>query len=119
MPTWGLTVLLPQAIGIRRAREMSFTGNFIDAAEALRLGLVNHVVPHGELLAFTNAVAQDIVGNDQAAVRQLRATYHTIVHDDDAWEAEARDGRAWQRTMFSPEKVAARRATIVDRGRRQ
>ena len=35
MPSWGLSVLLPQAIGIRRAREMSFTGNFIDAAEAL------------------------------------------------------------------------------------
>ncbi|MGH9270702.1 MAG: enoyl-CoA hydratase, partial [Ilumatobacteraceae bacterium] len=38
MPGWGLTVLLPQAIGVRRAREMSFTGNFIDADEALRLG---------------------------------------------------------------------------------
>lgn len=45
MPGWGLSVLLPQAIGIRRAREMSFTGNFIDAHEAKELGLVNHVVP--------------------------------------------------------------------------
>ena len=44
MPGWGLTVLLPQAIGVRRAREMSFTGNFLDADEALQLGLVNHVV---------------------------------------------------------------------------
>ena len=38
MPGWGLTVLLPQAIGVRRAREMSFTGNFIDADEAFKLG---------------------------------------------------------------------------------
>ncbi len=35
MPGWGLTVLLPQAIGVRRAREMSFTGNFMSADEAL------------------------------------------------------------------------------------
>ena len=46
MPGWGLTVLLPQAIGVRRAREMSFTGNFMSADEALERGLVNHVVPH-------------------------------------------------------------------------
>ena len=48
MPGWGLTVLLPQAIGVRRAREMSFTGNFMLADEALAFGLVNHVVPHDE-----------------------------------------------------------------------
>ncbi|MEO6124913.1 MAG: enoyl-CoA hydratase-related protein, partial [Ilumatobacteraceae bacterium] len=39
MPGWGLTVLLPQAIGVRRAREMSFTGNFLLADEALQFGL--------------------------------------------------------------------------------
>jgi enoyl-CoA hydratase len=50
VPTWGLTALLPRAIGVRKAREMSITGDFVDAAEALRLGLVNHVVPHDELL---------------------------------------------------------------------
>ncbi len=53
MPGWGLTVLLPQAIGVRRAREMSMTGNFMLADEALERGLVNHVVPHGDLMAFT------------------------------------------------------------------
>src|SRR5215204_1895603 len=49
MPGWGMTVLLAQAIGVRRAREMSFTGNFLDAEEAMHFGLVNHVVPHDEL----------------------------------------------------------------------
>ncbi|MCB0982816.1 MAG: enoyl-CoA hydratase, partial [Ilumatobacter sp.] len=44
MPGWGLTVLLPQAVGVRRAREMSMTGNFMGAEEALQFGLVNHVV---------------------------------------------------------------------------
>jgi enoyl-CoA hydratase len=119
MPGWGMTVLLPQAIGVRRAREMSFTGNFIDAEEALRLGLVNHVVAHGELLPFTRALAADIVGNDADAVRQIRSTYAANAHDDDAWEQEARDARAWQRTMFRADKVAERREAIQRRGRSQ
>jgi len=119
MPGWGLTVLLPQAIGVRRAREMSFTGNFVDADEALRLGLVNHVVAHDDLLPFCRRLAADIVGNDQPGIRQLKATYHAIVHDDDAWETEARDGRAWQRAGYDPRRVAQRRAAIVDRGRSQ
>jgi len=119
MPGWGLTVLLPQAIGVRRAREMSFTGNFIDADEAFRLGLVNHVVPHDELIPVTRSLAFDIVGNEQAAVRHIRATYSAIAHDDDAWETEARDSRVWQRTMFSPERVAERRNGIIERGRAQ
>jgi enoyl-CoA hydratase len=119
MPGWGMTVLLPQAIGVRRAREMSFTGNFLGAEEALQFGLVNHVVPHEELLPFTRALAADIVGNEAEAVRQIKATYAAIAHDDDAWEKEARDARAWQRTMFRAEKVAERRAEIQRRGRSQ
>jgi enoyl-CoA hydratase len=119
MPGWGMTVLLPQAIGVRRAREMSFTGNFIDAAEALQFGLVNHVVPHDELIPFTRGLAADIVGNEADAVRQIRSTYGAIAHDDDAWEQEARDARAWQRTMFQADKVAERRAAIQRRGRSQ
>ena len=75
MPGWGLTVLLPQAIGIRRAREMSFTGNFMLADEALAFGLVNHVVPHAELIPTTRRLALDIIGNEQAGVRQIRSTY--------------------------------------------
>lgn len=119
MPGWGLTVLLPQAIGVRRAREMSFTGNFMAADEALQWGLVNHVVPHDELMPFARRIAADIVGNDAAGVRQIRSTYAAIAHDDDAWETESRDARAWQRSMFSPEKVAERRADIQARGRTQ
>jgi enoyl-CoA hydratase len=119
MPGWGLTVLLPQAIGVRRAREMSFTGNFMLADEALAFGLINHVVPHAELMPFTRAIALDICGNEQDGVRQIRSTYDTIATDDDGWEAEARDGRAWSRTQFTPEKVEARRKTIQPRRQQQ
>lgn len=119
MPGWGLTILLPQAIGVRRAREMSFTGNFMDAEEALRFGLVNHVVPHDELLPFSRSIAADIIGNEQDGVRQIRATYDSIATDDRAWETESLDSRAWRRSHFSPEKVAARREGIQSRGQDQ
>ena len=119
MPGWGLTVLLPQAIGVRRAREMSFTGNFLSAEEALEFGLVNHVVPHHELVPFTRRIALDIIGNDQPGVRQIRRTYSEIATDAEGWRIEARDGADWRRTQFSPEKVAERRARIQERGRNQ
>ena len=119
MPGWGLTVLLPQAVGVRRAREMSFTGNFMLADEALERGLVNHVVPHAELIPFTRRIALDIIGNDQPGVRQIRRTYRDIHAEAAGWEIEARDGAAWRRNSFSPEKVAERRAKIQERGRKQ
>ena len=119
MPGWGLTVLLPQAIGVRRAREMSFTGNFMGADEALAWGLVNHVVAHDELLSFARALAADIVGIDQTSVRQIRSTYATIHGATDALELELRDSRAWMRSQFSPEAVAARREAIQSRGKSQ
>lgn len=121
MPGWGLTVLLPQAIGVRRAREMSFTGNFLTAEEAFHWGLVNHVVPHEELLPFTRKLAADISGNDQAGVRQIRATYAAVTATtvQEGWAVEARDARAWQQAMFDPAKVAERRAAIMERGRTQ
>jgi enoyl-CoA hydratase len=119
MPGWGLTVLLPQAIGVRRAREMSFTGNFLSAEEALRFGLVNHVVAHEELMAFTRSLAADIIGNDQRGVRQIRSTYGAITAEREGWEIEARDSRAWSETNFSAEAVEQRRVAIQARGRRQ
>lgn len=119
MPGWGLTVLLPEAIGVRRAREMSFTGNFMLADEALAFGLVNRVVPHADLMPTTRALALDIIGNEQTGVRQIRSTYAMIAADDDHWEIEARDSRAWRRNNFSPDQVAARRAAIQSRGQQQ
>ena len=50
LPGWGLSVELPRAIGVRRARQMSFTGNYCPADQALEWGLVNEVVPHEELI---------------------------------------------------------------------
>ena len=119
MPGWGMTVLLPQAIGVRRAREMSYTGNFLTAQEAYDWGLVNHVVPHAELLPFTRRLALDMINNDQAGVRQIRRTYADVVATTvtDGWEVEARDSRAWSAARFDPAEIERRRAAILERGR--
>lgn len=119
MPGWGLTVLLPQAIGVRRAREMSFTGNFMLADEALAFGLVNHVVDHDQLIPFTRQIARDIIGNEQDGVRNIRSTYARHAQEMDKWEDEAAAGAAWRTAQFDPKKVAERRAKIMERGRKQ
>jgi enoyl-CoA hydratase len=119
MPGWGLTVLLPQAIGVRRAKEMSLTGNFMGAEEALAFGLVNHVVPHADLMPFTRQIAKDIAGNESDGVRRMLQTYKEYAAETDAWENEATVGAQWRRQNFATEKVAERRAKIMERGRTQ
>ncbi|CAN5827435.1 enoyl-CoA hydratase [soil metagenome] len=120
-PGWGLTVLLPQAIGLRRARQMSATGNFLDAPTALAWGLVNEMVPHGDLLPRARALAADIVSNDRRAVRQILATYAegSLQTAAEAWETEARADRAWQGQGIDPAEVEARRRAVTERGRTQ
>ena len=70
---WGLSALLPRAVGLRKAREMSITGNFVDAQEALRIGLVNHVVPHDELVTRAIGLAREIA--PQPAVKEVLRLY--------------------------------------------
>lgn len=52
--------LWPLTLGMRKTKEMLFTARSIDAEEAEKLGLINHVVPESELEAFTRALAEDI-----------------------------------------------------------
>ncbi|WP_153503137.1 enoyl-CoA hydratase [Cumulibacter manganitolerans] len=118
-PGWGLTVLLPQAVGVRRARELSLTGRFLDAATAYEWGLVNRVVPHADLLPVTYGLAASIVDNDQAGVRQILRTYQQNTAEEAAWQNEADNAATWKREQFAPEKVAERRAGIQARGRAQ
>jgi enoyl-CoA hydratase/carnithine racemase len=120
LPGGGLSVLLPQAIGVRRAKEMSLTGNFMAADEALQWGLVNHVVPHDELLPLALHLAADIASYPPEAPRALLAEYNetTATTVAEGLEIEAKNFVAFQRS-FDPAQVEARRAGIVDRGRAQ
>jgi len=120
LPTWGLSVRLPQKVGIGMSRRMSLTGDYLSAADALRAGLVTEVVPHEELMPTARAIAAAIVGNNQKAVRALLASYHRIDEDTTGsglWlEAEA--ARAWMRSATGDD-IAESRASVMERGRAQ
>ncbi len=120
LPTWGLSVRLPQKVGVGMARRMSLTGDYLSAADALRAGLVTEVVPHEDLLPAARRVAASIVGNNQNAVRALLASYHRI---DDAGTGpglaiEAESATQWMSTATGDD-IAANRDAVLQRGRAQ
>jgi enoyl-CoA hydratase len=75
LPGGGMTARLPRVVGSRMALEMSYTGRVIGADEALRIGLVNRVVPHGDLLPAARAMAATIASRDAAVLRELKKLY--------------------------------------------
>lgn len=91
MPGWGLTVLLPGAIGSRRARQMSVSCEAIDAPTALQWGLVNKVVPHSALMTTCMAIARLVCHNDTTAVHRVSALYdhQAAVRDAVSWRLES------------------------------
>ena len=115
-PAGGMSVLLPEAVGLRAAREMSLTGNFVDAAEAHRLGLVNRVVAHDALLGVTIALGHEVASGDQDAVRALKDLYDRgpRLTKADALKLEL-DVFAGRRV--SAETIESRRASLLDRNR--
>jgi enoyl-CoA hydratase len=120
LPTWGLSVRLPQKVGIGLARRMSLTGDYLSAADALRAGLVTEVVPHDELLPAARRVAASIVGNNQKAVRSLLSSYHRIdeAQTNEGLWIEAMSARQWMASATGDD-IAANRAAVIERGRAQ
>ena len=120
LPTWGLSVRLPQKVGVGMARRMSLTGDYLSAHDALRVGLVTEVVAHEQLLPAARAVAASIVGNNQKAVRALLGSYHRLDAEANAsgllQESEA--ARAWMRSATGDD-IAESRAGVIERGRAQ
>jgi enoyl-CoA hydratase/carnithine racemase len=120
-PGWGLTVQLPEAIGLRRAREMSATGNFVDAQTALSWGLVNHVVPHADLLPVSQRLAADAASADAEALRAIFTTYAdgALVTRGEAIRLEAQTHARWHASGINAGQVRDRRDAIIERGRSQ
>ena len=120
MPGWGLSQKLSRLIGVYRAKELSLTGNFLDAATAERWGLVSRVVPAADLLAAATALARDMATIEPAFV----AAYKALI--DDGFAVTFGDGMALEHERSSsanaavrPEAVAARREQVQARGRGQ
>ena len=72
IPGDGGTQRLPRLVGLGRAMEMILTGDFIDAQEAYRIGLVNKIFPHEELMDGAMGLAQRIVSRPPLAVRYAK-----------------------------------------------
>jgi enoyl-CoA hydratase len=116
IPGWGAAAWLPHIVGPRNALAMSLTARFVDADEALRLGLVSEVVAATELLPRAREVAAQIAGNDQPTVRALLALMRRTarVSVEDGLEIEAEATAAWA-AQIRERDIAERRQSIFER----
>ncbi len=121
LPFWGMSVLLPRAVGRRNATVMSLTGNFIDADTARDWGLVAEVTAPEDLLPRARALAGDIVANDQPGVRAMLALYRdgAGLADVDAQALEVDRATEWHGEGFEAAAIAERFEAIKARGRAQ
>lgn len=79
---FGGTYFLPRLVGEGKARELYFTGAVIDAAEALRINLVNRVVPHEQLEAETMALAREIANGPVGAYARMKRNFAIAAKGD-------------------------------------
>lgn len=93
---FGGTWLLPRLIGLHRAKELAFFAEVIDAAEAERLGLVNRVVPQGELDSFVAGWADRLAAGPPIALAQTKAMLNKSFN---ASMDEALDLEGWAQTV--------------------
>ena len=121
MPGGGMTIRLPQLVGINRARQMSFTGNFIDAKTAYQWGLVNEVCEHDSLMTRVMEQAKTIAEIDPLSVKEIRTMYETLGNrsDDDAYLEEAKWSRRWMKERFDAATFESKRDGIISRGSSQ
>lgn len=112
---------LPRRVGMAKAREMSMTGNFVDADTALRIGLANHVVPHDELLAFALELAGAIAEQDPHMVATMRRDWDET-GGMSRWAAHHRHGEIARDAGFGgagSDTLRANMQAVVARAHRQ
>lgn len=120
MPGWGLSQKLSRLIGIGRAKELSFSGNFLGAEQAERWGLVNRVTSPDQLMPQALALAADIAG----ALPELLRPYKRLVDEGyalpfgEAMELERAASARWAADL-KPEVLEARREAVRLRGQQQ
>ena len=120
MPGWGLSQKLARMIGISRAKELSLSGNFLDAQTACAWGLLNRVVPADELLGAAKQLAADIATADPGMVQAYKALI------DEGYALSFGEGMALENAKSSAAnsqvdkgEVEARRLAVMERGREQ
>jgi 2-(1,2-epoxy-1,2-dihydrophenyl)acetyl-CoA isomerase len=112
-PDWGGTYFLPRVVGMAKAAEMIFTGEVIDAAEALRLGLVSRVVAPEELMATAGALARRIAAGPPVAIRLAK---HSLYANADRDLKSALEGEtAAQNICFDTEDAREGIRAFIDK----
>jgi enoyl-CoA hydratase/carnithine racemase len=76
VPGDGGAYFLPRVVGLPKALELLLTGDAVGADEALRIGLVNRVVPHGRLMEEAVALAEKIASRPPLAIRMMKRAVH-------------------------------------------
>jgi enoyl-CoA hydratase/carnithine racemase len=121
IPGDGGAWLLPRVVGRSKAAEMSFTGEAIDAQEALACGLVSRVVPASELLGAAHSLADRIAANPGPTLRMTKRLLREGEHQrlDSLLEMsagyQALAHKTWQHREAVNAFVARRRSSFEDR----
>ncbi|HVA57635.1 MAG: enoyl-CoA hydratase-related protein [Gemmatimonadaceae bacterium] len=112
-PDWGGSVTLPRIVGVDRARELLLTARRVEAAEALRLGLLHHLVEPDQFTEFVNAMAADLARTSPAAVQAIKASVGraSLAELDSALEFE----RSAQIRCFLSDDAATAFEAFADR----
>jgi enoyl-CoA hydratase len=120
MPGSELSQKLSRVIGIHRAKEMSLTGNFIDAEKALAWGLVNRVVAPQDLLPICKALASDILSSPGDMIQK----YKKLI--DDGFHLPFAEGLALEKEThnahlesLTAETIGSHGRKVMERGRKQ
>lgn len=114
MPGYGGTVRLPRRVGVGRAREMTMTGAMISAQDAFAMGLVNKVLPQGELLAKAQETARTIGSRAPRAVAMIKKSIHEGASLGEA-QANELEARLFGELFATEDKVEGVRAFIEKR----
>ena len=120
MPGWGLSQKLSRLIGASRAKELSFTGNFLDADMAERWGLVNRVYAPNELIPAALKLGHDMCSCDPVLLKKYKAVIDDglAIGFGDALEMEV-ERSAKHAASVTAESVEAARQQVTARGRGQ
>ena len=73
LPGWGGSVRMIESVGLARAKELAFTGQFFSAEDAYKWGLVNHLVQHYDLLPFCQDLARQMLKADPAHLKTYKS----------------------------------------------
>jgi enoyl-CoA hydratase len=107
---------LPRIVGPANAKELLFTAKVVQADEALRIGLVNHVVPRAEIDAFVMEMARQISANSPAALIATKHTVDQATQIDAGTAAEGAHNAELRRSPEHHERFKAAAGRVAARG---